>query len=115
MKKKIASILFKFANLLDPLDSVLKAPLIKEYDAKQIAIGYEITKKDVKDFGLKHCESSVRNARKHLIEETEACVIKSILATARDLIAVSSYKDGDRIIVEGRLNVYVPQKDQHTK
>lgn len=112
MKKKLASLLVKWAMKLNPEATITAAvPTYMDYEAKSIGIGQELTKNDLRKFKQNNGEKSSRKAIKALIDETIKQHARRIADTAKGIIEVSVYKRGDSTFVESRLNVYVKKAD----
>lgn len=113
MKKKIASMLVKWAMKLNPDAAVQSVvPVYEEYDAKAIGIGREITKNDIKHFKRDTGEKSTLKAVAELVKKVKSDNLKRILDTASGIVEETVYRKGEHTVVESRLNVYVKKAYQ---
>jgi hypothetical protein len=116
MKKKLAALLTKWAMKLNPEAAISAVvPIYEHYEAKAIGIGHEITKNELRKFKRENNEKSSRKALRMLIDETIKHNLSGIFNTAKDIVEVSVYRQGESTIVESRLNVYVKKADQDTE
>ena len=111
MKKKLASLLVKLAIMLNPeaAESAV-IPETKEYEASAIGTAWAVTDKDIRQFRNKKHIRGIGKARKKLIDAKVLEQHNAILKKADELIFSRVYNQGKDIIVESRLNVYVPKK-----
>lgn len=112
MKKKLATILTKWAMKLNPEATITAVvPNYEHYEATAIGTAQELTKNDLRKFKQTNGEKSSRKAMRQLIDDTIKAQASRILNTAHGIIEVSTYKRGDSTVVESRLNVYVRKEE----
>lgn len=111
MRKKLAAIMVKMAIKLHP-EAATEAivPIYENYEAKTIGVAQELTKNDLRKFKMSNNVKSSRVAMRQLVGETVRKNVSRVLETAKEIIEISTYKRGDSMIVETRLNVYVKAK-----
>ena len=108
MKKRLAAWLFRMAKRLD---HDIKIEELNGYEARQLGIGYHISKADVKKFRIENPQyTSHRKGLEALINDTKTVILGSIARGLTDNKCVEynvkkSFWTAD---VTGRLNVYVP-------
>lgn len=115
MKKKLASLLTRWAMKLNPEATITAVvPQYEHYEATAIGAAQELTKNDLRKFKQKNGEKSSRKAMRQLIDDTIKAQSSRILNTALGIIEVSTYRKGENTVVESRLNVYV-RKDEESE
>ena len=113
MKKRLARLFTKWAIKLNP-EAATEAvvPIYEHYEARAIGVGHELTKNDLRKFKQANSEKSSKKAMRQLIDHTIKRQAGMILDTAKGIIEVSTYKRGESVIVESRLNVYVKAESE---
>ena len=107
MKKRISEWLLRLAKLLDPQKEI---ETIDRYTARQLGIGYHISKSDVRKFRKEHPEyTSHRKGLDALVEDTKTIIFGHIVAGIKDknLVDYNVKKSLWTADVTGILNVYV--------
>ena len=111
MRKKIASLLIKLADKLDPLAPEKRVRPLVGYEPKQIGCAWPVTSNDIRRFKKDIDEKSTRKAMPKLIDKFQSEQRKAILREADKMIEFRTYKEDGQVIVETRLNVYAQSEE----
>ena len=111
MKKRIASLLIRLAETLDPLAPEKRVRAIEGYEPKQIGCAWSVTSNDIRRFKRETGEKSTRKVMPKLIEKFLSEQRKAIINEAERMIETRVYKDSGQTIVESRLNVYAQSEE----
>lgn len=105
MKKRISALFIRIALWLNPDAKELLAPVVDGYEAGKVGVGYQITKKDLREY-MKSKNVSYRRATKELKKLRKNSVRCAIYKKIDELIEWGTDKHGKQYDVYGCVKVY---------